>query len=151
MLAHPRRDLAADAARDDVATIDGSLLQHGLTFAGPIELEGVLTSTRISTNLFARLLDVSERGQATLIASGQIHLVEVNGETQFKVRMLHAGYRVQAKHRLRLHLAGSDFPEYVPNPGTGESGWSATEFLPNEVTISTSEQQPLRLTLTVLN
>lgn len=151
LLAHPRRDLAADAARDDVVTFDGAPLQHDLTLAGPVELEGVLNSNRVSTNLFARLLDVSEQGHATLISRGQIHLAEVNDETSFKVRMLHAGYRMQVGHRLRLHLASSDFPEHVPNPGTGESGWSATEFLPSETTISTAALQPLKLTLTVLN
>jgi predicted acyl esterase len=151
MLAHPRRELAADAARQDVVSLDGAPLQFDLTIAGPVELEGLLRSERVSTNLFARLLEVSESGHATLITRGQIHLAEVIGETPFKIRLLHAGYRVRTGHRLRLHLASSDFPEFVPNPGTGGDGWSAHKFLPNTTTISTSKLHPLKLTFTVLS
>ena len=41
------------------------------------------------------------------------------------------GYRLRTGHRLRLHVASSDFPEYLPQPGTGASPWIATDVVTN--------------------
>ena len=60
------------------------------------------------------------------------------------------GYLLRPGHGLRLHLAGSDFPEFVPSPGTGENPWLARETRTNEHTIRLGGEVPARLSITVL-
>ncbi len=69
--------------------------------------------------------------------------------TTVTVSLGHAGYLLRAGHALRLHLAGSDFPEFVPHPGTGANRWLATETRPNEQTVLLGGDEPARLTITV--
>ena len=53
-------------------------------------------------------------------------------------------------HRLRLQVASSDYPLYVPHPGTAESPWFAVETAVNHNTLLTGEGTGSRLSLTVL-
>jgi hypothetical protein len=50
----------------------------------------------------------------------------------------HTAYRVRPGHRLRLAVACSDFPQYVPHPGTAESPWFATATKPSRQTLTTA-------------
>jgi hypothetical protein len=49
----------------------------------------------------------------------------------------HTAYRVRPGHRLRLAVACSDFPQYVPHPGSAESPWFATATKPSQQTLTT--------------
>ena len=71
----------------------------------------------------------------------------------------HARAHLALAHRLpaarratacALHLFGSDFPEFVPHPGTGENRWLAAETRTNEQTVRLGGDEPARLTITVL-
>ena len=63
--------------------------------------------------------------------------------------MGHTGYRVQRGHRLRVHIASSDFPEFVPHPGTDENPWLAEDLQPSTQTLHTDALAPSYLRLTV--
>ncbi len=67
-----------------------------------------------------------------------------------RIALCHTGYLLRAGHGLRLHLAGSDFPEFVPHPGTGANRWLAAETRTNEQTVLLGGDEPARLTITVL-
>ena len=45
------------------------------------------------------------------------------------------GYRLPAGHALRLTVASSDAPEFIPAPGTGEHRWLAATTKPNHQTL----------------
>jgi predicted acyl esterase len=94
----------------------------------------VVRSTGPTMDVFARLLDVEPAGR----------------DTPVRISLCHAGYLLRPGHGLRLHLAGSDFPEFVPSPGTGENPWLATETRTNEHSILLGGDEPARLTITVL-
>ena len=49
-----------------------------------------------------------------------------------------------------MHPFGSNFPEFVPHPGTGENRWLATETRTNEQTVQIGGEEAARLTITVL-
>ena len=53
------------------------------------------------------------------------------GPIEVTVDMGQLGYRLHEGHRLRVHVSSSDFPEFVPLPGTGEDLWGAVEMQPN--------------------
>ena len=53
-------------------------------------------------------------------------------------------------HRLRLQVASSDYPLYLPHPGTAESPWFATETRVNRQRLLTGGEAGSQLRLTVL-
>jgi uncharacterized protein len=136
--------------RADVLAFTGAPLEAGLELAGPIELVLVARSTGPEMDLFARLLDVAPDGAARYIARGQLRVEPADRDTLVRIPLWHAGYLLRPGHCLGLHLFGSDFPEFVPHPGTGENRWLARETSTNEQTVRLGGDDPARLTVTVL-
>ncbi len=140
------RDLAEHSLRPDVASVETEPLAESLTLAGPIDLFADVTSSASSTDVFARLLDIDRDGRATLIARGQSRISTGDGAADVRVRMLHAGYRVHVGHRLRLHLASSDYPEFTFNPGDGSDPWTSAGPAAVSVSVAAGGDRGARLT-----
>jgi putative CocE/NonD family hydrolase len=144
-------DERADGDRADVLVFSAAPVAQTVELAGPIELRLVVCSTGPTMDVFARLLDVAPDGSAHFIARGQVHIDPAGADTAVRISLCHAGYLLRPGHGLRLHLAGSDFPEFVLDPGTGENPWLATRTRANEHTIRLGGDEPARLTITVLS
>jgi len=136
--------------RADVAAFGASAVDELLELAGPLELTAVVRSTGPVMDLFARLLDVDPDGAARYVARGQAVVEPATDEALVRISLCHTGYLLRPGHALRLHLFSSDFPEFVPNPGTGANRWLATETRANEQTVRLGGAEPARLTITVL-
>ena len=136
--------------RDDVLVFSAAPAERTVELAGPIALHAVMRSTGPVMDVFARLLEVAPDGAARYVARGQVHVEPAGGDTPVRISLCHAGYLLRPGHGLRLHLAGSDFPEFVPSPGTGENPWLARETRTNEHTIRLGGDAPARLSVTVL-
>ncbi len=109
--------------RGDVATFTSEPFDHGLGVAGPVEARLCVGSTALSSHVFLKLCDVAPDGASHMIVRGQSFVAHPDVERPLSVSMGHTGYRVRAGHRLRLHVASSDFPLYVPDPGDGQNPW----------------------------
>ncbi|MEU9345277.1 CocE/NonD family hydrolase [Streptomyces sp. NPDC048278] len=144
------RDLASDTTRSDVASVDTEPFTDGLVLAGPVDLHGTLTVEYRSTDLHARLLDMAPDGTGALVARGQVRLTDIEGSKDFHVSLLHAGYRLRPGHSLRLHLASSDYPEFMFNTGDGSDAWTATAAPASTTAVRLGGPDGLRLTLTTL-
>jgi predicted acyl esterase len=136
--------------RADVVAFSAPPVDDVLELAGPIELTAVVRSTGPVMDVFARLLDVAPDGAARYIARGQIVVDPAAQDTLVRISLCHTGYLLRAGHSLRLHLAGSDFPEFVPHPGTGANRWLAADTRTNDQTLRLGGDEPARLTITVL-
>ena len=68
-----------------------------------------------------------------------------------EIPLSHTGHRLLPGHRLRLAIASSDFPLYLPHPGTDENPWYATKGERNQQTLATGGSTPSCLSLTVLD
>jgi putative CocE/NonD family hydrolase len=112
--------------RGDVVTFWGEAREDPLDLAGPVDLSITVTSTAPSTDVFAKLFDIHPDGSARMILRGQGTIHEAQDETPVTIPLGHTGYRVRARHRLALAVFSSDFPEFVPHPGTHENRWTAT-------------------------
>jgi uncharacterized protein len=112
--------------RADVVTFWGEPREDPLDLAGPVDLSITVTSTAPSTDVFAKLFDVHPDGSARMIVRGQGTIHEAQEQIAVSISMGHTGYRVRAGHRLALAVFSSDFPEFVPHPGTPENRWTAT-------------------------
>ncbi|GAA3384834.1 CocE/NonD family hydrolase [Cryptosporangium minutisporangium] len=140
-----------DAAdRADVLVFTGAALPEPLDLAGPIALSATVGSDGAEMDLFARLLDVTPDGAARLIARGQQTILAPGNGFAVELDLGHTGYRVPAGHALRLTLASSDAPEFVPAPGTGEHRWLAATTVPNRQCVRLGGPDGVRLRCTVL-
>ncbi|MEV6342684.1 CocE/NonD family hydrolase [Actinoplanes sp. NPDC051851] len=142
---YPDERHAAD--RPDVLVFTAPAGAEPLDLAGPISLSTVAGSDGPEMDLFARLLDVAPDGTAKLIARGQQTIPRPGDAFPVTLDLGHVGYRLPAGHALRLTVASSDAPEFVPAPGTGEHRWLAVETVPNRQRI---ELGSTVLTCTVL-
>ncbi|BBH71426.1 hydrolase [Actinoplanes sp. OR16] len=119
------------AGRSDVLVFDSAAADAPVDLVGPVRLEAVAGSDGPEMDLFARLADVAPDGSARLIARGQQTIIAPGPGFAVSVDLGHVGYRLAAGHVLRLTIASSDAPEFVPAPGTGEHRWLAEKTVPN--------------------
>jgi putative CocE/NonD family hydrolase len=142
-------DESALGDRDDVVVFQTELLAETMDLTGPVRAFATVSSDGPVMDVFVRLLDVAPDGRALRIARGQVNVAEATTETALEIDLGQLGYRVQIGHRLRLHLSSSDFPEFIPQPGTGEEPWGAVGMKSNNQRIVLGGANPFRLTLTV--
>lgn len=143
-------DEAYFAGRDDVLVFDGEPAEEPLTLAGPVELSATVGSSGPEVDFFARLVDVASDGSAHMICRGQLTLYDAEDPYRLTIPMDHAGYVIAPGHRLRLALASSDAPDFVPAPGTGEHRWLAVETIKTEQKIVLGGEDGAVLRVTVL-
>jgi putative CocE/NonD family hydrolase len=143
-------DEAALGARADVLSFTTDLFDRDVDLAGPVRVAASVSSDGPAMDVFARLLDLAPDGTALRIARGQVHVTDAGDPAAVDIDLGQVGYRVRAGHRLRLHVHSSDFPEFLPQPGTGEEPWGAVATEVNRQRVVLGGDEPLRLTVTVL-
>lgn len=141
-------DESATGNRSDVLVFSGQPARTPLDLAGPIELVVRMRSSAPGTELYAKLLDLAPDGSARMIARGQGHLVAPSTDAAARIEMGHTGYRLRPGHALRLHVASSDYPEYLPHPGTAEDPWEAAGDSGSSQTLVTGPADPAYLSVT---
>ena len=129
----------------------------GEPLAAPLTLTGrVVAHLRVGSDgpsmcVHVKLVDVAPDGASHILLYGQ-ELVDRPGEgTAVDVYLGHTGHRVPGGHRLRLQVASSDYPLYVPHPGTPESPWFAVETAVNHQRVLLGGWRPSYVSLTVLD
>jgi putative CocE/NonD family hydrolase len=128
-------DESSLASRSDVLTFTGPVLDEPLDLVGPIRFEAAVGSDGPEMDVFARLADVAPDGSAHLIARGQQTILDPGRSFPVVLDLGHVGYRLPAGHTLRLTVASSDAPEFIPAPGTGEHRWLAATTKLNRQTL----------------
>lgn len=119
-------DESSVADRADVTVFTSDEAEADLTIAGPVSLTVEIAADGPTIDLIVKLLDVGPDGVAHLIAWGDAQVDTGDESVRFTVDMSHVAYKLPAGHRLRVQLMSSEYPAFIPNPGTGESGWTAT-------------------------
>ena len=144
-------DEAPIGARGDVLVFDGPVQPADVDLAGPVRARVGLSSTGPVADCFVRLLDVAPDGTALRIARGQLQLRDATRPGVLDIDLGHVGYRLRAGHRLRVHVSSSDYPEFLPQPGTGADPWTEGErMLPNTQTITIGGPDAFAIDIPVL-
>lgn len=143
-------DESALGARADVLSFTTGVFQRDVDLAGPVRVAASVSSDGPVMDVFARLVDVAPSGSALRIARGQVHVTDAGDPAPVDIDLGQLGYRVRAGHRLRLLVHSSDFPEFIPQPGTGEEPWGAVGTAVNRQRITLGGAEPLRIILSVL-
>jgi uncharacterized protein len=115
-------------ARADVATFTSAPVGSDIDLAGPVEARLAVCSSAPSAHVYAKLSDAAPDGAAYMLARGQTFVALADVEKLVSVYLGHVGYRLRAGHRLRLHVASSDFPLYLPHVGDRLDPWHATSW-----------------------
>jgi hypothetical protein len=131
-------DQADVEARDDVLVYTSDPLPGDLRIVGPLALSlDVATSAR-DTDFVAKLVDVWPDGRTVNIQSGVLRLRYRDGITRpqlaepgqrytIRLGLRDIAYRVPAGHRLRIQVAGSDFPRLERNLNSGGSNYDEVQ------------------------
>ncbi|WP_395571099.1 CocE/NonD family hydrolase [Streptomyces sp. BK79] len=133
--------------RDDVLVFTHPASDRPLDLAGPVHAVLHVESTAPTFDVFVRLLDLAPDGTARLVLRG---CAQADAPGEVEIALGHTGYRVRPGHRLALMVAGSDFPNHLPNSGSLESPWLTTSPKASLQTLRTGPGHPSRLRLTVL-
>ncbi|UOQ89102.1 CocE/NonD family hydrolase [Agromyces endophyticus] len=147
-------DEAALSERADVLHFDSPPLAADVDLAGPVSARMRIASDGPVMDCFVRVLDVAPDGSALRIARGQVQLLDANnadGPAVVDIDLGHVGYRLRAGHRLRVHVSSSDYPEFLPQTGTGADPWTWGETRANAQSLVVGGADGFELTLTVLD
>jgi putative CocE/NonD family hydrolase len=136
--------------RDDVLTFTGDPADEPLDLAGPVTARLAVASSASSMHVHVKLCDVYPDGSARMLLRGERLVRDVDPAVPLEISLSHTGHRLLPGHRLRLAVASSDFPLYLPYPGTDENPWYAKKSERNEQTLATGGGAPSSLSLTVL-
>jgi putative CocE/NonD family hydrolase len=121
MLVQPA-DEATVQARDDVLTFSTPPLERPLELVGESRLHVRAEAVRAGRQFVAKLSDVFLDGRALRITEGVRTVAPGDPDDTVLVPLLPCAYRVQAGHSLRLEIAASHFPRYLP--GAPVDAWS---------------------------
>ncbi|MET0861949.1 MAG: CocE/NonD family hydrolase [Microbacterium sp.] len=143
-------DEAPIGERADVLRFETSVLPADVDLAGPVTARLRVASDGPVMDCFVRVLDVSPDGTALRVARGQRQLVDATEGGTLDIDLGQIGYRLRAGHRLRVHVSSSDYPEFLPQTGTGADPWTWGETHVNTQSLTVGGPDAFTLTLTVL-
>jgi hypothetical protein len=143
-------DERAVESRADVLTFTAPAWDEPMTLAGRVVAHLEVGSDAPTMFLHVKLVDVHGDGRAHALLCGQQVVHDPGDGTMAEVYLGHTGYRVMPGHRLRLQVACSDFPVFLPHPGTAENPWDATTTRTNRQSLATGGTAPSYVSLTVI-
>ena len=145
----PTLDRAAVDRRPDVATYTSLPLDEPLMLAGRVALEVWVEADAPSFDVSAVLSVVRPDGQVLPLTQGHARVEPGDPTRPLTVAMRAACATLAPGSALRLSLAGSCFPAYPVNPGTGaEPGETRrVDALPITLLIHSGPDRPSRLRL----
>ncbi|MFK4042680.1 CocE/NonD family hydrolase [Nonomuraea wenchangensis] len=116
--------------RDDVLRHRSEPLTERVEISGPVELVARISSTAPSADVTAKLIDVHPSGRAELLTDG---VVRVTGLTPGEVREVRVPLGAISNaflpgHRIRIDVAGSNFPRFARNPDKGTTTLHAPSY-----------------------
>lgn len=124
-------DQSAIEQRPDILVYSSAPLKETLEVTGPVTVVLYAGTTAPDTDFTAKLVDVAPDGTAINLANGiqrASFRESLSHPTPVVPGRIYA-YRIhvwptsnlfEAGHRIRLEISSSDFPQFAPNPNTGE-------------------------------
>ena len=130
------QDRAKVEGRADVLVYTADALDAPLAIAGPVSATLFVRADAPVADFVAKLVDVEPSGYCAPIAEGILRArlprtlaredpAALGEAVAVEVDLLATAHVFGAGHRVRLEIAGSDFPKYDRNPGGGASSLQA--------------------------
>ena len=117
------RDQRAIEARPDVLVFTGAVLERDLEIVGPVDVVLYASASTDDTDFAVKLVDVHPCGRAINLVDGilrasqrepgaQPSAIEPDRVYRYAFRVGHTAARFRAGHRVRVEIAGTNFPLY---------------------------------------
>ncbi len=148
-------------SRDDILIYTSQPLAEGIEVSGPITVTYYVSADVKDTDVTAKLIDVLPDGNAYNLDETIQRLRYRDGDD--KTVMMEAGkvYKVTLTpmvtsnffatgHRIRLEVAGANFPRFDRNLNTGGNNFDETTSVVAHTEIHHSDKYPSEITLTVV-
>jgi putative CocE/NonD family hydrolase len=144
--------------RPDVAVYTSAALTEPLEVTGDVAAELWVSTTAVSTDFTARLVDVHPDGRAISVCDGILRLApdpspDSSDSADVRCIRINLGATSQAflpGHRIRLDVSSSNFPRYDPNPNTGRRSLDAPHSVVARQRILSGPHRPSSLLLPVV-
>lgn len=112
--------------RDDVLTFTGEAATDAVDLMGPVRVSLAVTADAPVIQVAAKLVDVFPDGRARFITDGIRQISRPDPTEPVAIDLKDVAYRLLPGHRLRLEVAASCFPRYLPVINPEGDSWSAT-------------------------
>jgi len=110
-------------ARRDVLCYTSDPLASDVEVTGPLSVTVRASTTAVSTDWTAKLVDVWPNGRAISVIDGIVRVATVPGAvTDHLIDLVATSQVFKAGHRIRVEIASSNFPRFDRNLGTGRTG-----------------------------
>ncbi|MDQ0201230.1 CocE/NonD family hydrolase [Neobacillus ginsengisoli] len=146
--------------RLDVLVYSTEPLTDSVEVTGPVKMKLWASSDAKDTDFTAKLVDKAPNGKALILAEGIVNSKYRNGfrpEKELKGEVVEFDIDLWAisnvfltGHRITLEISSSSFPQYLPNPNTGESLNESSKTIKAKQTIYHNEQYPSHLILPIV-
>lgn len=159
-LAGPR-DQRVIEARKDVLVYTSEELRSSVAIAGPVRISLFAETDGRDTDWVVKLVDVYPDGFAMNIAEGILRarfrkgldkpeLLQPNHVYEFPVDMAGTANVFQPRHKIRVDITSSNFPQFDRNPNTGEPLGSSDRVRIAKQTIHHGAAQASQIVLPVV-
>ncbi|WP_040748879.1 CocE/NonD family hydrolase [Nocardia transvalensis] len=147
--------------RTDVLTYTTDPMPSDTEITGPTEVKLWAASTAPDTDFTAKLVAVAPDGSTTNLNNGIIRAAFrdslerpspiVPGQPyQYTIKIWPTSYQVPAGSRIRVEISSSDYPQYAPNPNTGEPFGSSAAVQGATQTILHDADHPSAVVLPII-
>ncbi|QIS13193.1 CocE/NonD family hydrolase [Nocardia arthritidis] len=154
-------DQAAAEQRSDVLTYTTDPLTADTEVTGPVTVKLWASSTAPDTDFVARLEAVTPDGAAVNLNNGILRAafrdslsdptpIEPGKPYQFTIKIWPTSYQFKTGDRIRVAVSSSDYPQYAPNPNTGERFGDSARTQPATQTVYRDAQHPSSVVIPVI-
>lgn len=152
-------DLSGQGRRADVLVYTSDVFDKDLEITGPLSAEIWVTADTPDADLAVFLLDVEPDGEARLLVDGIARARYRNGgddawlsekePARLTIDLWGISHMLKKGHRLRVHIAASNYPRFAPNPCTKDDPGTATRFVKAKIKVHHDAGHPSAILLSV--
>ena len=148
-------------SRPDVLVYTTAAFDHDYNVTGPVSLDLYASSEAVDTDFTAKLVDVSPDGFARNLTEGILraryrdsqespHLMQPGTVYRLRIDLWSTSNLFLAGHKLRLEIAGTNFPRFNRSPNNGENPGRTTQLVKTTNTVYHDGAHPSALVLRVM-
>lgn len=154
-------DQAPAEQRSDVLVFTTEPLKEDTEITGPTTVKLWAASSAPDTDFTAKLTAVAPDGQVVNLNNGIIRAafrdslsdpmpITPGQPYQYTINIWPTSYLFKAGYRIRVEISSSDYPQYAPNPNTGEPFGQSGLTQPALQTIYHDAEHPSSITLPII-
>jgi putative CocE/NonD family hydrolase len=154
-------DQSQKEVRPDILVYTSGKLSRPLTVTGPISLSLYASSSATDTDFTAELIDVYPDGTAVNLNNGILDVRyrdSLSNPTpiipgkiyRYTIHIWPTSNLFAAGHRIRVEISSSDFPQFAPNPNTGDIFGTSTRWHSAEQLVYHDAEHPSAIVLPVI-